>query len=264
MGNSLLPAPPAGRRFRLGVPSYVLPADILPNVEALAGGVDDIELVLFESGRKSLPGPRTVRRLAEIAGARSLSYTIHLPIDLKLGSESRAERAEMLRSIRAIMRRARPLKPFAWILHLDGISPRAGAGEVVAWRGRVERALGPVADISEDPARLCVENLLYPFEWCADLVESFNLGVCVDIGHALLARTDLREHFRRFGPRIRVVHLHAAAGGRDHLGLDKMDAARLRECAGLLRGFRGVMTLEMFNLHAVISSIRRLGDFLSS
>lgn len=34
---------------RLGVPSYVYPADILPNVEALAPFVDDIELVLFES-----------------------------------------------------------------------------------------------------------------------------------------------------------------------------------------------------------------------
>ena len=35
--------------FRLGVPSYVYPADILPNVKALAPFVDDVELVLFES-----------------------------------------------------------------------------------------------------------------------------------------------------------------------------------------------------------------------
>ena len=155
----------------------------------------------------------------------------------------------------------RPLKPFAWILHLDGISPGARAGEVASWRRRVERALAPIAEIPEDPGRLCVENLLYPFEWCADLVESFNLGVCADIGHALLAGADLREHFRRFGPRIRVVHLHAESGGRDHLALDKMGPARLRECAGLLRDFRGVLTLEMFNLRALVVSIRRLGVF---
>src|SRR5450759_615623 len=52
--------------FRLGVPSYVYPADILPNVKALAPYVADVELVLFES-RKSEVGDQR----SEVSGQKS-------------------------------------------------------------------------------------------------------------------------------------------------------------------------------------------------
>ena len=43
--------------FRIGTTSYIIPADILPNVVYLAGKVDDVELVLFEveEGGGNLP-----------------------------------------------------------------------------------------------------------------------------------------------------------------------------------------------------------------
>ena len=41
--------------FRLGTTSYIIPADILPNVRYLADKVDDIELVLFEADDYSNP-----------------------------------------------------------------------------------------------------------------------------------------------------------------------------------------------------------------
>src|ERR1035437_7731078 len=52
--------------FRLGVPSYVYPADILPNVKALAPYVDDVELVLFESRKPEVGGQWT-----EVSGQKS-------------------------------------------------------------------------------------------------------------------------------------------------------------------------------------------------
>ena len=62
-----LPPLRGARRWRLGVPSYVYPADILPNVEALGPRVDDIELVLFESQEAAnIPAPDAVARLAEL------------------------------------------------------------------------------------------------------------------------------------------------------------------------------------------------------
>ena len=54
--------------FRLGTPSYVYPAGVLPNVSALAGRVDDIELVLFESDNgANMPSDRDLTQLAELA-----------------------------------------------------------------------------------------------------------------------------------------------------------------------------------------------------
>ncbi len=44
MGRNELPLPPQA------FTSYIVPADILPNLRYLAGKVQDVELVLFECG----------------------------------------------------------------------------------------------------------------------------------------------------------------------------------------------------------------------
>jgi hypothetical protein len=68
--------------FRLGTTSYIIPAELLPNVIYLADKVDDIELVLFESDEISnLPDAATVKILKETAEQSDLTYTIHLPMD---------------------------------------------------------------------------------------------------------------------------------------------------------------------------------------
>lgn len=54
--------------FRFGTTSYIIPDEIIPNVEFLKDRVDDIELVLFESDEFSnLPGRDDIGRLSDIA-----------------------------------------------------------------------------------------------------------------------------------------------------------------------------------------------------
>jgi hypothetical protein len=54
--------------FRTGATSYIIPAELLPNVNFLAGKVDDIELVLFESDEiTNLPETATVKALNKTA-----------------------------------------------------------------------------------------------------------------------------------------------------------------------------------------------------
>ncbi len=61
--------------FRLGTTSYIIPDAIFPNVRFLAPLVDEIELVLFESGRDdNLPSGEDISALAALAGA--------IPVDL--------------------------------------------------------------------------------------------------------------------------------------------------------------------------------------
>jgi len=75
--------------FRLGTTSYIVPDDILPNVRFLADQAQDIELVLFEvdDGTNNLPSAETVAEMQALAAAHNLSYTVHLPLDLRLGAE---------------------------------------------------------------------------------------------------------------------------------------------------------------------------------
>lgn len=250
-------------RFRLGVPSYVYPADILSNVEALAPGVDDIEIVLFESETLSpLPSPDIVARLVELAAAHRLTYTVHLPIDRQLGSADGAERAACQGQILKIMARAAPLDPFAYILHLGGVEPSTTAGGVKEWQARVAEQLPAIVARARDSSRICVENLSYPFAWCEPLLERFDLGVCLDTGHLALAGGEVDRHFRRYADRIRVIHLHGAKDGKDHRPLTAMPDAWLGRFLNSIDNFTGVLTLELFDFDSVRLSMEILSQCL--
>ena len=61
--------------FRLGTTSYILPDEIIPNVRHLAGKVEDIELVLFESEEFSnLPTEAELGILDGLARDHGMTY----------------------------------------------------------------------------------------------------------------------------------------------------------------------------------------------
>lgn len=251
--------------FRLGIPSCVLPADILPNVEAFAPWVDDIELTLFESPDKAgLPAGATLRRLRALAEKYTLTYTVHLPIDRTLGNAAETERNLAQQQLVAIMRLIRPLQPFAWILHLDGLAATAAAGRVQAWQKNITELLPPIIAEADNSKNICVENLLYPFDWCLEIIETFKLGLCLDSGHLLATGQDVARHLSRFLPQARIMHLHGRQGGKDHQALDTIPESSLRQWLRILADFKGVLTLEMFNLPAIFTSLQYLEKCLDA
>ena len=255
----------APHRFRLGVTSYVYPADIIPNVEALAPAVDDIELVLFESEDVSnLPTLETVARLSELAEEHDLTYTVHLPIDRKLGSDSGAERLIMQKNIIRIIRLSQTLSPYAYVLHIEGIDSRAHSWRIRNWQRDVTGLLPEIVAQADDPAMICVENLNYPFEWCEQFLESFGLSVCIDVGHFWLNGTNISPHIQRYLDRTRVIHLHGLRDGRDHLSLGTLPLEKLRYLMNILDDYTGVLTLEMFSFEDVRDSIERISQCLEN
>jgi hypothetical protein len=72
--------------FRLGTTSYIIPAGILPNVHYLADRVQDVELILFDldGGPSNLPTPDQTAELRQVAAHKHLTYTVHLPLDLRM------------------------------------------------------------------------------------------------------------------------------------------------------------------------------------
>src|SRR5512138_1133341 len=111
--------------FRLGATSYIIPDDILPNVRSLAGKVRDIELILFEvdDGPNNLPAPGVIAELLQLADRHDLTYTVHLPLDLKLGEDGSEQDRSLLKAKRVIDC-TRDLQPWAYVLHLDGRAVR--------------------------------------------------------------------------------------------------------------------------------------------
>jgi sugar phosphate isomerase/epimerase len=261
--------------FRIGATSYTIPDDILPNVEFLAPRVDDVQLVLFETDEygSNLPDAALCERLNELAAAHDLTFTVHLPLDLRLGDGGADTHVSLVKACRVI-EATRALSPYAYTLHLDGRAllelNRSGTedGALARWRENARRALEIVCGWLDEPERLCVENLeRWDPEAFAPLVETLPVSRTIDIGHLWLQGADPLAHLARWLGRTRVVHIHGIAA-RDHASLAHVPARQLDPVvAVLVARFSGVVTLEVFNeadlassQAALVASVGRVED----
>jgi len=249
--------------FRVGTTSYIIPADIRPNVEALAPLVDDVELLLFEIPEMSnVPSPASVQQLRKLAEANTLTFTVHLPLDLPLCRSDSNGRLQAVDACRRMIEATAALAPFAYLLHVDAHDPNSRepipATDIPAWTDNVSRSVSDLLQTGVPARHLCVETLAYRFEYVAPVVETFDLGVCLDIGHLLLYGFDLQAHLDTYLARTRVVHAHGIHGGKDHRGLDQLDPAALDAVVDALsrsRDSERVFTMEVFSQENFEASI---------
>lgn len=246
--------------FRLGTTSYIIPDDILPNVRYLADKVRDIELILFEvdNGPNNLPPPAVIDQLVQIASGHDLTYTVHLPLDLKLGEDG-SEYDQSLIKAKRVIDCTRGLNPWAYVLHLDGRSVRTSTDEdlIRRWQDQSVRALEIVAEWAGGAQRLAVENLeTYPLDFIQPVLDRIPVSRCVDVGHLWLDGHDPIPYLRAALPRTRVIHIHGIAE-RDHRSLMFMPQENVRAVWDeLLRAkYEGVLTLEIFSEEDFLSSM---------
>jgi sugar phosphate isomerase/epimerase len=244
-------------RYRLGTTSYIVPDGILPNVRFLADMVKDIELVLFEveSDGGNLPAEVDIVELSEFAGQHDLTYTVHLPLDLRMGGQGE-EHSRSLRQAKLVIERTLPLDPWAYVLHLDG----KGVTDYPAWVGQASRSLELAAGWAGDPLKLAVENLEgYPLDFIDPVLARVPVSRCVDIGHLWLDSHDVLPYLQAALPRTRVIHLHGI-GERDHQSLAHQGVEQLVAVLDALDhyGYSGVLTLEVFGRDDFESSLAAL------
>ncbi len=253
--------------FRLGTTSYILPADILPNVQYLAGRVDDVELVLFEldDGPNNLPDDAQRNELARLAIRHNLTYTVHLPLDLRLGIEGGEQHISLVKA-RRVIEATRALQPWAYVLHLDGREElqQPGAAAREKWLDQATRALQIAGAWAGDPSLLAVENLdNYPPGFWDEIFTRTPVSRCIDIGHLWKDGHDPLPFLQRNLRRARVLHIHGTCG-RDHRSLRHVPPDELRRVMGFVvdGGFSGVLTIEVFNQGDLDSSIQALSSAL--
>jgi sugar phosphate isomerase/epimerase len=236
--------------FRLGCTSYVYPADLLPNVEKTAPLFDDIEVVLFESvDFSNMPSLETIQRMSDLSREHGTSYTIHFPIDKKAGSPDAHERSLYCEQMAKILDLTMPLDPFAYIFHLEGVAPDAGAPEQSRWLADSAETCAYLAGLmGRDAFKVAVENLAYPLEWHLPLVNEFGFSLCLDIGHLFRYGAEVEPVMEKLLPLTRVIHLHGWDGKQDHVSLKKMDESLVDGLLNRqLRNYDNVLTLEVFS-----------------
>jgi sugar phosphate isomerase/epimerase len=246
--------------FRLGTTSYIIPDDLLPNARYLAGQVRDIELILFEvdDGPNNLPSTEVIDELKKIAQENDLTYTVHLPLDLKLGEDG-SERDQSLVKAKRVIDCTGRLDPWAYVLHLDGKAVRTStdAELVNRWQDQSVRALEIVSGWAGSPEKLAVENLeTYPLDFIQPVLDRIPVSRCVDVGHLWLDGHDPLPYLQAASLRTRVIHMHGIAE-RDHRSLRFMPHEKVRTVWNeLIRlNYDGVLTLEVFSEEDFLSSI---------
>ena len=240
---------------RLGTTSYIIPADILPNLRFLAGRVDDVELVLFESDEYSnLPSKSDVSEMGKIAEDNDLTFTVHLPLDAWPGSVDEAVRKNSMEKWCRVMDLMESLDPFAWIVHLNDApanAPHATNNRTLTdWQEQCRKSLNDLTERT-DPFLLCIETLSYDYNWAWPMVDEKKCSVCLDVGHLVLNDYDVSAYCDAWLKHARVLHVHGVnSAGRDHVDLSHMDSELLQYLLMNLKNENNltrVMTLEIFN-----------------
>jgi sugar phosphate isomerase/epimerase len=241
-----------GLPFRLGTTSYIIPDDILPNVRFLAELVDDIELVLFEvdDGPNNLPDQRTICELKYLAQQHQLSYTVHLPLDLRLAGDD-GEQHISLAKAQKVIDCTGELNPFAYVLHLDGkeVIHETDAVSFGRWNNQALLALEQVTKWVPSSQLLCVENLEHyiPTLW-DEVIQRGSVSRCVDIGHLWVDQLDPIDFLKNRLKDTRVMHIHGI-NGRDHQSLSFVPTEELQRVIEYVikSNFKGAMTMEIFS-----------------
>ncbi|MHC4250392.1 MAG: cobamide remodeling phosphodiesterase CbiR [Planctomycetota bacterium] len=245
--------------FRIGATSFVLHADLAANVRALAPLVDDIEVVVFESDEVSpLPDDETLDLMRRAADEHDVTYTIHLPLDVRLASPDPAEHTRAVGVCRRVMGRMREVGPFAYVAHVTG-------GDGAAAR----ESLGRLGEAAGDPALVCVENLAAPTGALVRLAADAGASLCFDVGHAALDGNErdgcagwLERHVRS----VRVLHIHGFADGKDHRDLSCLPEGVLGRIAAALVGDAArprVLTIEVFDEASFARSLAAMEELAS-
>ena len=258
--------------FRFGTSSYIIPADIIPNVEYLKEKVDDIELVLFESDEFSnLPSLADLQRLKELANEWSLTYSVHLPLDVYLGHPDRAERERSVGKCLRIIELTRDLPKSAYVMHFE-----AGPGVDIngfsvddqqRFTDALRDSLAMLLNGTDEPASsFCAENLNYPFELVWPVVEEFGLSVTLDVGHLEYYEFPTADYLKRYLPKARVLHVHGTVDGKDHNSLSYLKPEALELLMGELALqplVSRVFTMEIFSEADFESSCGVMERFLA-
>ena len=242
--------------FRFGTTSYIIPADIVPNVEFLKDRVDDIEIVLFESDEFSnLPSTGDLRQLANIAREYSLTYSVHLPLDVYFGHVDRDERERSVQKCLSIIELTHNLPKSAYVLHFEAgqninINELSADRKTCFLNSLRDSVAMLLAATDEAASMFCIENLNYPFELVWPVVEQSGLSVTLDIGHLEYYGYPTELYLKRYLKHAKVLHMHGTLNGKDHNALGFMNPDILDLVVKAIEEENGegkVFTLEIFS-----------------
>ncbi len=248
--------------FRICAPSFIYPAHWIPNIRMLGPCLDEIEILLFDSIKETdFPSKDDIDHMAELANRHAISYNVHLPIDISPGSPDADTRRGAVDTIIRTYHLTAPLNPTACILHLPLDTAVTNQTEINRWQQRLEKSVEAILLAGIPGQSLSVENLNYPLEWIRPIIETFDLAVCIDVGHMLGQGIDWQSECRQWAHRTNMIHLHGILDDIDHCGLDALPESVFTEILAALKSFTGTVSVEVFSFEKLKKSLSYLEKY---
>lgn len=245
--------------FQLATTSFIYPDTWVPNVRRLGPYVDEIELLILESGRDNYPTIEEIKELKQLADDMALTYNIHLPMDIHLGHELKSRRNKAVEVVRQVVELTADLPVSVHVLHAVWEEEESDKRTLAAWQHHVQQSIENIISNDIDAAFLAVETLEnYPLSRLDPVIFSLNLSVCLDLGHLWLAGLNPLSHYLTYQDQTRILHLHGIQNGKDHKSLIHLDSEQRETVHKILCNFNGVVSLELFALQELQSSLGAL------
>ena len=236
--------------FRIGTTSLIFDETILSNISSLKKKVDHIELFTDNEGNLCPQSNRDIaKELITIADDNDLTYSVHLPMGLKLGSPEKRQRKAGIEAILRAVETTHMLQPLAWDLHLE----QNYRGQILdeQWQEACVSSLEELKQHGVDPFKVGIETLEFDFEPIIPVLDNTNFAVTLDIGHVWYASLNEKYYLDEILPRAINFHLHGCNKHRDHKGLHFIDEIRLHHFLEALYAHPEVgqlaVCLEVFN-----------------
>jgi len=230
--------------------------------------VDAIELSLDELLlHPKLRTPEAFAAIGDFQQQQAIPFTVHLPfLWIDLSSADELIRAVSVQRVSEVLQLTQPLDVRSYVVHATGMLAEVAGPSITDPEQDIRvqisrRSIGSsLSELREafPSAPLAVENLPgIPFEWQAEYVVANDLGICCDIGHALLRLEDPVAFIETWADRLLQLHVHGVrqisfrAGmylRRDHQRLggpgELVDAPRIISTLRRV-GFEGPVILEV-------------------
>ena len=245
--------------FRLGTTSFIYPDNYVPNVEMLGPYLEDIELLLFESQHtEALPSQQVITELCGLAKAFDLTYNIHLPTDVSISSRNADQQKKAVDTILRVADLVDPLAPSTLTLHVPFEEDSFQNERIKFWQEKVLKNLEIIVASGIKSRLISIENLDYPFEIVEKIIADLDLSICLDLGHLIVHNHDIQAFYSRNNNKTSIIHLYGVDKKHYHKGLNQLPQKFMEPILGILKTFKGSVSLEVFSFDQLDASLQFL------
>lgn len=226
---------------------------------------------IIDEGFHRLSGD-VILKLKEIAAKSNISFSIHAPIlSINLAESEPYLRDTYIRYLNKSISNALRIDPEVYILHSGSLTSLTYFYPELAWGSLIESLSNIAGYAYKHGLNIAIENgssrtdLFRNGDDGIRIVNSLNLdniGLCLDIGHALISNS-LMDIIYKLRGKIIHIHVHDNDGVKDThspLGSGKAPQNLLKD---LFKEFNGWITAENYNIEDARKTLKHTLNLLN-